>query len=114
MNWRSISELILPKGPEESGLENCSEFERFAIPYKFQPALRVSDAAVFALRSLLRIILGSLLFGVWGAYTLLAWTSIHNPYLRAAAMVPMAALFLILLAGLMALTTLLLHRGARR
>lgn len=79
-------------------------YERFAVPYKFQPRLSVSDAAAFALRTFLRILLGSILFGLWGTYTLLAWTSIHNPYLRAAALIPLLVLFLVLLAGMLAAT----------
>lgn len=94
----------MPKGGESR-----SSYERLAVPHTFQPVLSVSDATWFALRALLRIFLGSLLFGAWGAYTMLAWANIHNPYLRAAAMVPIFALFLGLLAGLMIATSWLLR-----
>lgn len=91
-----------------------SSYERFAIPYKFQPRLRVSHAIVFALRALLRIFLGSILFGAWGACTLLAWTSIRNPFVLTAALVPMFALFVASLAGMMAGTSRLSPRRLPR
>ena len=102
MNWRSILASITggseqPAAPAAE--RDASIYERFAVPYKFQPRLSVSDAAAFALRAFLRIFLGSVLFGVWGAYTLLAWTSIQNPFARAAAVIPLFVLFLALLAG---------------
>ena len=92
LNWRSTFEEIFPHEKEASA--ESSSHERFALPYKFQPRLRVSDAARFALSTFLRIFLGSALFGAWGALTLLAWTSIGNVYLRTAAVIPMFALFL--------------------
>jgi hypothetical protein len=98
----------------EAAAEGQSAHERFALPYKFQPRLRVSDAVVFALRALLRIFLGSILFGAWGAYALLAWTRIPNVYLRTAAMVPMFALFLAMLAGMMIATARLSPRRLPR
>jgi hypothetical protein len=91
-----------------------SSYERFALPYKFQPRLSVPHAIVFALRALLRIFLGSILFGVWGAYTLLAWSSIHNPFVLAVTLVPMFAVFLALLAGVMVGTSRLSPRRLPR
>jgi hypothetical protein len=122
LNLRTIEALIFPEAvmpaagaAQSEDLERGerSPFERFAIPYMFQPALRPSQAAIAALRSFLRIFLGSLLFGVWGAYALLLWTSIPNPLLRAAAMIPMIALFLVLLGGLLIATTLVLRPRLR-
>ena len=126
LNLRTIEALIFPEAvlppavlpaagaAQTEDLERGrSPFERFAIPYMFQPALRPSQAAVAALRSFLRIFLGSLLFGVWGAYALLLWTSITNPLLRVAAMIPMIALFLVLLGGVLIGTTLVLRPRAR-
>jgi hypothetical protein len=122
LNLRSIHSLIFPDavppadGSARTGdLERAGRgaFERFTIPYMFQPALRPTQAAVAALRAFLRIFLGSLLFGVWGACALRAWTSIANPFLRVAAMIPMIALFLVLLGGLLIATTLVLRPRAR-
>jgi hypothetical protein len=117
LSWQSIITLITHASADpdaEAAAEDHSGYERFAIPYKFQPRLRVSDAVLFALRALLRIFLGSILFGAWGAYTLLAWTSIPNLYLRTAAMVTMFALFLAMLAGMMILTSRLSPRRLPR
>jgi hypothetical protein len=117
LNWRSTIALIMddPAEPAASASDQeNSALERFALPYKFTPQLRVSHAALLALRALLRIFLGSILFGAWGAYTLLVWTSILNPYLRSAAMVPMFALFLALLAGMMIATARLSPRHLPR
>jgi hypothetical protein len=116
LNLRTIEALIFPEAavPPAVAPGEKNPYERFAIPYLFQPALRPSEAALAALRSFLRILLGSLLFGVWGAYALLVWSSIPNPYLRAAAMIPMIALFLILLGGVLIATTLVLRPRARQ
>jgi hypothetical protein len=118
LDLRTIRALIFPDaaalGPATAA-EGAKRgpFEQFAVPFMFQPALTPAQAAVAALRTLLRIFLGSLLFGVWGAYAMLAWTSIHNPFLRVAAMIPMIALFLVLLGGVLIATTLVLRPRAR-
>lgn len=95
MNRPSIINAIkdFVADPIGSTVEHSS-YERFALPYKFQPRLRVVDAAMFALRTFLRIFLGSVLFGAWGAYSLEAWSRIHNPFLLTATLVPLFALFL--------------------
>ena len=115
LNLRTIEALIFaeagPPAHTEGGSRNL--YQRFAIPHLFQPELSPSQAFTAALRAFLRIFLGSLLFGVWGAYTLLLWTSIPNLFLRIAAMIPMLALFLVLLCGLLIATTLLLRPRAR-
>ena len=117
MTWRSlltsIADFWADPAPSE-GAEDCSAYERFAIPFKFQPRLKVSHALAFALQGLLRIFLGSILFGAWGAYTLLAWTSIPNLFLRTAAMVPMLALFLALLAAVVVVTSRITPRRLPR
>jgi hypothetical protein len=101
MNWRSIVASIggtahaVPAAEQDSSI-----YERFAVPYKFQPRLSVMDAAAFALRAFVRILLGSILFGAWGASTMLAWTSIHNPFARAVAVMSLFVLFLALMAGM--------------
>ncbi len=108
LDLRTIEALIFPEAAAEA-----KRTERFAIPHAFPPALSLPQAAVAALRTLLRIFLGSMLFGVWGAYALLLWTKIPNPFLRIAAMIPMIALFLVLLGGLLIGTTLLLRGRAK-
>ena len=109
-----FAEAVLPPADAARVAEGRDRhpFEQFAVPFMFQPVLTPSQAFVAALRAFLRIILGSMLFGVWGAYALLMWTSIHNPFLRVAAMIPMIALFLTLLGGLMIATALVLRPKA--
>jgi hypothetical protein len=111
LNLRAIEQLIFPETGVPSGED--SRHERLPIPYLFQPALSLSEAVVATLRTGLRIFLGSVLFGVWGAYALLLWTSIANPFLRVAAMIPMVAVFLALLCGLLIATALLLRRRVK-
>jgi hypothetical protein len=117
LDLRTIEALIFPEAASRaaSALEGADRgpYERFAIPYSFPPAMRASEAVRATLRTFLRIFLGSILFGVWAAYTLLAWTSIRNPLLRVAAMIPLIALFLVLLCGLLVATTLLLRPRSR-
>jgi hypothetical protein len=117
LNLRNIQALIL--GEHANGAVvvakagQRSALGQFSVPFMFQPELTLSQAFIAALRAFLRIILGSILFGVWGAYALLVWTSIPNPVLRVAAMIPMIALFLALLCGLLIATTLLLRPRPR-
>lgn len=121
MNWQAIQAVFThafthaAADPATTAIaDDDSHYERFALPYKFQPRLRVSHAIVFALRALLRIFLGSILFGVWGAYSLLAWTSIRNPFVLTATLVPMLAVFLASLAGMMVGTSRLAPRRLPR
>ena len=86
---------------EESQTLKRSSYERFAIPYTFKPQLSVLEATCAATMAFLRIFLGSLLFAVWGVYTLMAWSAIHNVFLRIGAVAAMGALFLLCLALLM-------------
>lgn len=68
-----------------------SSYERFAIPYSFKPQLSLAEAAVAAFGAFIRIVLGSILFAVWGAYILLTWTTVHNLVLRCAAVLALVA-----------------------
>ena len=119
MNLHHIQALIFGESPTQAdGAVSAkagerSPFEQFAVPFMFQPQLTPSQAFTAALRAFLRIILGSMLFGVWGGYALLMWVSIPNPILRVAAMIPMIVLFLALLCGLLIATTLILRPRAR-
>ena len=105
--WAKLRGLIFSSvDPDDRGADRSS-FERFAIPYSFKPRLSVWEAAVAALIAFLRIFLGCLLFAFWGAYTLLAWSTIGNPFWRVVAMAPLLALFPLLLGILMLLLSLL-------
>jgi hypothetical protein len=70
-----------------------SSYERFAIPHTFKPRLSVAEAAIAAGGALMRIFLGSLLFAVWGTYSLLAWNTIPNVFWRAAALLGLVLAF---------------------
>ena len=61
----------------------------------------------------LRIVLGSILFGIWGGYALLVWVSVPNLFLRVLSMIPMVALFLALLGCLLVATALVLRPKVR-
>jgi hypothetical protein len=78
-----------------------SVYERFAIPYTFKPQLSLLEAILAAGGAFARIILGSLLFAVWGTYTFLAWSALRNIFARVATLLAMIALFLLLFASLM-------------
>ena len=86
-----------------------SSYERFAIPYSFKPRLSLSEAVVAAFGAFFRIVLGSILFGVWGTYTLVAWSLHHNFFWHAAVVIVMVPLFCIALALLMMAITALVR-----
>jgi hypothetical protein len=76
--------------------------ERFAIPHDFPPNLTFKEALIRVAGALTRICLGSLLFALWGVGSALAWTAIPNPFLKAAALLPLLILFLLALTGVLA------------
>ena len=91
---RACALLFQMTAPGDPGVER-SGYERFAIPYTFKPQLSFAEALVAVAASLLRIFLGSLLFAIWGTYSLLAWTAVRNYFWRAAALLPLFVLFLL-------------------
>ncbi len=94
-----------------------SSYERFAIPYNFKPQLSVVEAAISAAGAFLRIFFGSILFAIWGGYTLFAWSSIRNVILRGGALLALLLLFAAalgtLLLAISALVRKCLSRSAR-
>jgi len=76
-------------------------YERFAIPYTFKPQLSFAEALVAVGGTLLRIFLGSLVFAIWGTYSLQAWAAIRSNVWRVAAVLPLFLLFLLSMAVLM-------------
>jgi len=75
---------------------------RFAIPHDFPPNLTLPEALIRVAGALARILLGSMLFAVWGVYSLRAWDAIPSHFWRAAIILPLALLFLLPFTGLMA------------
>jgi hypothetical protein len=71
-----------------------SSYERFALPYVFKPRLSFYEACVAVFAALARIFLGSLLFAIWGSYSLMVWTSIPGLFLRVSVLLPMLLVFL--------------------
>jgi hypothetical protein len=92
--------LALPPEPDRAD-PSRSAYERFAIPHSFKPRLSLTEAAVAAGGAALRIFLGSLLFAVWGTYSLMAWGAVQNVFLRGVMVLFLLALFVVLLAALM-------------
>lgn len=81
--------------------------ERLPLPHTFKPQLTLAEA-LRALASLfLRILLGALLFAVWGACSLAVWSGVHSWFLRFAmlgtmvlAFVPTFAILMLVLRAL--------------
>lgn len=95
--------LLLPSIDPGAGGEDRSVYERFAIPYAFKPQLSLAEAVIAAAAAFLRIFLGSLLFAVWGTYSLVLWTSIRSHFWRVAALLPIFAACFLLSCGLLML-----------
>jgi hypothetical protein len=75
--------------------------QRFAIPHDFPPNLTLPEALIRVAGALARILLGSTLFAFWGLFSARAWNAIASPFWHAAAILPLALLFLLPLTGLM-------------
>jgi hypothetical protein len=76
-------------------------YERLAIPHTFKPQLSITEALISVAGAFLRILLGSILFGFSGAYTILAWNSIRNLFWRVLAVLFLVFVFVISLTFLM-------------
>jgi hypothetical protein len=98
---------LFPPDPAFRDAPDRSIYERFAIPFAFKPRLSVLEATVAAIATFFRIVLGCLLFAIWGTYTLLVWFDIPNLFWRVAILLPLLAVFLLALALLMLAITAL-------
>lgn len=107
---RALLFPTIDRGGEE---EAPSKHERFAIPFTFKPQLSFLEAVIATAGALLRIFLGSLLFAVWGTYSLVAWTRIHNLFLRVGVQLPLIFLFLLSFSLLMFAITALVRITSR-
>jgi hypothetical protein len=76
--------------------------ERFPLPFTFTPRLSLAEALIATVAALARILLGSLVFAVWGTYSLVAWTTIRSTLWRVSAVSSLFLAFLISCALLMA------------
>lgn len=90
------------------------QYERLAIPHTFKPQLSFVEAVVAALAAFLRVLLGCLLFAVWGAYSLFAWSTIRDPFLRVGVQLSLfllfAASFVLVMLAIATLVRAALHR----
>ncbi len=76
-------------------------FERLAVPHTFQPRLTWGGAAIAVIMGIVRMVLASLLFAVWGTCIWMVWAAIHNWILRSVIVVPLVAGFCVTLLLLM-------------
>lgn len=76
--------------------------ERFAIPHAFPPDLSLPEVLIRVFAALARILLGSMFFALWGVSSARAWNVIPGQFWKAAAILPLALLLIVPLAGLMA------------
>jgi hypothetical protein len=91
-----VRALLVPPGEDLQGRDpERSVYERFAIPHTFKPQLSPLEALVSVLGAFLRILLGSILFGFSGAYTILAWNSIPNVFLRVLVVLVLILIFIV-------------------
>jgi hypothetical protein len=83
--------------PDDRGVADParSVYERFAIPHTFKPQLSLTEALISVAGAFLRIVLGSILFGFSGAYTIVAWNSIRNLFWRVLAVLFLVSVFVI-------------------
>ncbi len=75
--------------------------QRLAIPHTFNEGLGFPEAAIAVAQALLRILLGCLLFAMWGTLALWLWHAIGSRFWRGLVLVPILALFLLSLLGVM-------------
>ena len=87
-----------------------SSYERFALPHTFKPQLSLAEAAISAAGAFLRILLGSILFAVWGTYTFYTWSTIRNLFLRVGVVVALFLLFAVSFTFLMLLISALVRK----
>ena len=100
---RALRRLLnyIDASPDYDKDPNRSEYERFATPFTFKPRLSVIEAILEVFASFFRIVLGCLLFAVWGTYSILAWFNVPNLFLRFLALLALLLAFLAALAILM-------------
>ncbi len=87
--------FLIPPDDRDVADPARSVYERFALPHTFKPQLSLSEALISVAGAFLRILLGSILFGFSGAYTILAWNSIRNLFWRVLAVLLLVCVFVI-------------------
>jgi hypothetical protein len=88
-------DLLFPLADHGEAAVDRSAYERMPIPHTFKPRLSFTEALVAVAGAFLRIFLGSLLFAVWGSYSLAAWTAGRSYLWRTAVLLPLLIVFLL-------------------
>jgi hypothetical protein len=99
--FQKIVSLLIPGTDGTGPLEGRPTLERFATPHTFNPALSIPEAMVAVAGAFSRIFLGSLLFAIYGVYSLVAWNAIKSFFWRAVTLPFLIIVFLMLFAALM-------------
>ena len=69
--------------------------QRLPIPHSFNDGLGFYDAFIAVTQAFLRILLGCLLFAMWGTLALWLWSTIPNHFFGGLALIPVLGLFLL-------------------
>ena len=93
--------LLFPMADRLATEMDDSNYQRLPIPHTFKPRLSFREASVAVFAAFSRIFFGSLLFAIWGSYSLAAILAIRSNVLRVALALPLIALFLLLFGLLM-------------
>jgi hypothetical protein len=101
MPQKILSRFALPL-PQAEPAGRRSIAQRFAVPHSFAPDLSLPEAMIRVAAALARILLGSLLFALWGVFSARAWAALPGHFWQAAAILPLALLFLMPFTALMA------------
>jgi hypothetical protein len=101
MPHKIFSWLTLPL-PQAGPAGRPSIAQRFAVPHSFAPDLSIPEAMVRVTAAMARILLGSLLFALWGVFSARVWAAVPSYFWRGAATLPLALLFLVPFTALMA------------
>ena len=94
-------------GPDRRG---AARPERLPLPHTYKPNLSLKEAAVAATGAFLRIVLGSVVFAVWGACSLAVWGTFPSLWLRLALLTLMLVAFLVTFTLLMLVLRALFRR----
>src|SRR5215471_4361331 len=115
LTLRKLRNLLFPPTTSYRGTDR-SVYQRFAIPFAFKPRLSFFEAIVAVAATFLRLVLGCLLFAVWGTYSLLIWFDVPSLFFRVCILVPLFVVFLLALAlmllAIAAIVKALLPRSA--
>ena len=107
---RARAIFVRPDQAEDAAVDR-SGYNRLAIPFTFKPQLTLLEAVIATTGAVSRIFIASLLFAVWGTYSLVAWPRIPNVLLRLTALLFLLAAFaLSLLLTMGAISVLMRNR----